>query len=494
MISLPQKATTHLLYAIAPSDTQISIRINEFDQILSYDGDVYLMLRGPVYRELVKVDQSLSSWGNYLKIARGQGGTQARAWPRGALLFATTHEDHYNSILQAGESRTIDYNPNQILSPLYAGEKIYQSGPSGCERWWKSFNAVNPYWDIITGDPCAAEEYTDIGWTYDLLKSTAPPLETHVLTVYSEPGDGFIDSYGGDWQAVRDNNGLEAWPTSTNDSGAVAASQGGAYVICRSFFEFDLDAISLTDRTITKIELDLVNYGYNESTIQIYGSDFTGDVAAGEFPYQDFGATAFLDSAFALVMWDGEANYNRNVMLLNAAGKAFVEAAFGGLVAFCVREYDHDVLNVPPVGTTHRNGLFFRDIGYNDPIRTPRLLITYEKSPEWTQHLDNTKWTATNGATWDGTKWNSSSGSIELAPAGTWADGYKPYKIRVTFAGEAEAWLEMRNTQGSGELLAGLNLVSSGDEVLITNYNGYDISDLYIFLNGSVSNIEFLEP
>ena len=99
------------------------------------------------------------------------------------MLFASTHADHYNSIIQRGENRVIDYNPNEILNPLYAGEKVYQDSPAGCERWWKSFNDTDPYWDIITGQACGSEEYQDIGWDYDLLESTVPPCFSGWLDV-----------------------------------------------------------------------------------------------------------------------------------------------------------------------------------------------------------------------------------------------------------------------------------------------------------------------
>ena len=163
------KAVAHLTAAILAADVQCQIYLNEYDQVLAAYDDVYLMLRGPVYRELVKVDLSASKWGEYLTVARGQGGTSARTWPVGTLLFSTTHADHYNSIVQRGASRTIDYNPNQILAPLYAGEKIYQNGPAGCERWWKSFNGSDAYWDLITGAACSAESYEDVGFDYPLL-------------------------------------------------------------------------------------------------------------------------------------------------------------------------------------------------------------------------------------------------------------------------------------------------------------------------------------
>jgi photosystem II stability/assembly factor-like uncharacterized protein len=169
-IGFTHKAVAHLLAAILVGTTEIKVHLTEYGQVLSVaDGDVYLMMRGTVNRELIKVDVSASEWGSSLTIARGQGGTTARDWPVGTVLFATTHADHYNSIIQAGENRTIDYNPNEVLTPLYAGEKVYQDAPAGCERWWKSYNGVNPYWDIITGEPCSFEGYEDIGWDYDLL-------------------------------------------------------------------------------------------------------------------------------------------------------------------------------------------------------------------------------------------------------------------------------------------------------------------------------------
>jgi hypothetical protein len=171
-IGFAHKIVAHIAGAIESGDTQISI-IETFvysEALTNVADHIYLMLRGPIYRELVKVDISASSWGNYLTVARGQGGTSARAWPLGTVLYATTHEDHFNAIIQSGENRIVDYNPNEILSPLFAGEKIYQSGPSGCERWWVSYNGTDAYWSLITGAPCSEEAYEDIGWTYEILR------------------------------------------------------------------------------------------------------------------------------------------------------------------------------------------------------------------------------------------------------------------------------------------------------------------------------------
>lgn len=181
-IGFAHKAAAHLEVAIGTSDTALVVDPQAFEAIIRTPGtSIYAILRDPVNREIVKIDVD-ASYSPVLTVTRGQGGSTPSAFKVGALLFASTHADHYNSILQRGFNRTIDYNPNEILTPLFAGEKIYQDGPAGCERWWKSFNGVDPYWDIITGVKCGAENYEDIGWDYDLLMIGDPWTEKATLT------------------------------------------------------------------------------------------------------------------------------------------------------------------------------------------------------------------------------------------------------------------------------------------------------------------------
>lgn len=185
-IGFAHKAVAHLLVAITASDTALVVDPQAFEALIRIPGDyIYAILRDPVNRELVKIDIA-GSTNPVLTVARGQGGSTPSAFKVGALVAVTTHEDHYNAIIQAGSSRTIDYNPNEILSPLYAGEKVYQDSPAGCERWWKAFNGSDPYWDIITGAKCGAENYEDIGWDYELLMLGDPWSEKQTLT-HSEP-------------------------------------------------------------------------------------------------------------------------------------------------------------------------------------------------------------------------------------------------------------------------------------------------------------------
>ena len=242
-IGFAHKAIGHLAQAIGSSDTTIVLHSMEYEPVLSAKGsEVYLMLRGPVNRELVKVDIAASLWGGYLTVARGQGGTSAVAWPVGSMLFATTHADHYNAIIQRGENRTIDYNPNEVLSPLFAGEEVYQDSPAGCERWWKAFNDTDLYWDIITGAPCASEGYFDIGWDYPILKSS---LTEQTISYY--------------WDAYNAGAGTP-WPNNPGNMVNGSTANWASHLGTGSAGDQRCNSISLESPpggspTITKVEI-----------------------------------------------------------------------------------------------------------------------------------------------------------------------------------------------------------------------------------------------
>jgi photosystem II stability/assembly factor-like uncharacterized protein len=106
---------------------------------------------------------------------------------------------------------------------LYAGEKVYQNAPAGCVRWWKSFNGVDPYWDIITGAPCGLEGYEDIGWDYDLLMPGDPwtlqhslglesPAQTNIYAACYDPThEVFVIGTGNDAQLWVSDDGGGTW-------------------------------------------------------------------------------------------------------------------------------------------------------------------------------------------------------------------------------------------------------------------------------------------
>jgi len=172
VINFNNRGVSHLQLAIGVSSTEIKIPWADFSQFINpqaIDGDtMWAVLRDPIVREIVKIDLANSNLNEataFLKVERAQGGTTAQMWPAGTLIFLTTHADHYESLFQPDGTRQIDFNPNGVVSPLYRGEKILQYAGCGV-RWWMSFDAVNPYWQLIAGEPCVDEEYIDTGFGF----------------------------------------------------------------------------------------------------------------------------------------------------------------------------------------------------------------------------------------------------------------------------------------------------------------------------------------
>lgn len=162
------RAVSHLAQAINSSATQIKIDAKDYELFnrlgAGADDFMFCVLRGPEDREIVKIIPDQGAYppaaNTFLKCERGQGGTAAEDWPAGTLIFLSTVADHYSEIVQRGNIRQVDYNPNGVLSPLFHGEEILQY--AGCEiRWWKSIDATNPYWHLIAGEPCGTEEFVN---------------------------------------------------------------------------------------------------------------------------------------------------------------------------------------------------------------------------------------------------------------------------------------------------------------------------------------------
>jgi len=323
----------------------------------------------------------------------------------------------------------------------------------------------------------------------------APTPEQQVFNQYSESGDGFVFNSDADWATCRNAAaGIESNASITNtDAAMISRDFGSSFGISRSHFEFDLTGFLATGRTIQSIALDLSGFGYNESTVQVQQSTFSGTVVDADF--DAFTGGMFLDSPFTWELWDG-GNYARNVMILNSAGQAYVESNFNGSVKLCAREAVYDVGNVEP-NAAYRCGTSYIEMGEtNWPyIRTPRLVITYLKIPDWTAQFDNTKWSIGSDGTWDGSKYTTTNDTLNLDTP-TFASGYKPYKLKLTFTGASSTWVELYNTDGFPVKLFNGQFFSGVPQV-INNYNNLDLTALDIFNydsgNFDVTNIEFLE-
>ena len=274
---------------------------------------------------------------------------------------------------------------------------------------------------------------------------------------------------------------------------------GTGYRETGGWFSFSEDVIFYAykddgRKTIQSIALDLVGNSYNESNVMVQEGTQSASLGTDDF---DSFTGSILAGPFDMELWV-EADPARNLIYLDST--SYVVTNLGSSVKFCVREYDHDYSDsAPGDSSNYRNGVYYVETGYESILRTPRLIITYEKFPSWTPYFDSTSWDITNNATWDGDKYTSGSiDLVELEDVGVWTSGYNPYKMRITFTGATEIWTELKNTGANKNLIDGNEVLTSGQEVIIENYNNLDFDTLLIYNNGSgafdVTNIEFLDP
>jgi hypothetical protein len=323
----------------------------------------------------------------------------------------------------------------------------------------------------------------------------------HRITIFSESGDGAVFNSANDtWANVHDAvTGDEISAEATiHENAATAWDYGSGYLIGRSHFIFDISSLTITASSIQSILVGIVAASREEGNVTIQESTFTSPVSLADF--DAFTGSQFVDRPLDWIIWINS-QYHRNTFTLNSAGRTYVENLIGsGSVKLCMREYDHDYLDVDPSGGSYRNGASYNEIeetGLPIRLRTPRIVITYLKDPVWLDNIGSSYWTIDNDATWDGSKYTSDSETIELSTTGSWAVDYKPYKIRFEFTGTSELYVQMYNTEGSSDLLFNNNVFTNGEEKVIWNYNNYDIDVIQIYNNDSgefdVTKIEFLD-
>lgn len=171
-----------------------------------YPGDVQLFLpqwaSGKVmyltitdsqnHIEVVKVT---GITGQKLTVTRGQDGTVARQWYDGVIINQRMPAALLDACIQKEAHRQVAYNPNGILTAAYRGEKVFQSGPSDCEkRWFKIVEGTK--WRLIAGAACPLEYFDDDGYLV-----SPPPIPSFKLVHLNTFGAGFacndisIDSY-----------------------------------------------------------------------------------------------------------------------------------------------------------------------------------------------------------------------------------------------------------------------------------------------------------
>jgi len=124
---------------------------------------------------------------------------------------------------------------------------------------------------------------------------------------------------------------------------------------------------------------------------------------------------------------------------------------------------------------------------------------------DWEAYFDNTKWYASGSCgwgagcgIWDDPVWEAifriGGWRLCIRDQGTWTDGYRPTKMRVTFTGPATLWHEFHDTNDHNITTSGQ--IASGEEISIWNWGSHDIGYLYLLdLDDyfEVTNIEFRE-
>ena len=120
---------------------------------------------------------------------------------------------------------------------------------------------------------------------------------------------------------------------------------------------------------------------------------------------------------------------------------------------------------------------------------------------DWVSYFDNTYWQIDSAfpvGNWDGSKWNSEDdGGVQaclLEAIGTWKNGYKPTRVRITLTGVSNVNMYFVNL--NEETIIGPDqLIHSGSEVTLTFPDAYDMAYMGWYLTGSspfsITNIEF---
>ena len=115
--------------------------------------------------------------------------------------------------------------------------------------------------------------------------------------------------------------------------------------------------------------------------------------------------------------------------------------------------------------------------------------------PEWISIFDNTRWAANSG-TWDGAKWTNGGGYFDLDPIGTWATGFRPTNIRISFTGGSACSYDLNDAFSSAIVSpSGIATgVAANPPYPLVYVTGTDITNLELQVNsppGTITNIEF---
>jgi len=124
-----------------------------------------------------------------------------------------------------------------------------------------------------------------------------------------------------------------------------------------------------------------------------------------------------------------------------------------------------------------------------------KISFVLKKEPvvdPWVSHFDNSDWAPGGGTSWTGSSWTGGFG-LQITDIGTWTEGYRPTKMRVTFTG-GPTNMTLKDVPGSLDNIAHDAAYVSGQEIDLDFSGLGDINEMRMGLGSvTVTNIEFLE-
>jgi len=197
--------------------------------------------------------------------------------------------------------------------------------------------------------------------------------EALFFSATAHTNDGRVGHVASSWEGARIAPS-GTWVNRTeqySDIGMYVYRWNSNFNIHRSFFWFYLGAIPGGSKVLSvTVTMGGQGFATNRVCIQIGSQGWT------LFPL-DY--DSFKGVCFDHILWKrsdvGEPVLNE--FTFNVTGRIYVETRLGKWIRFCVREYDHDYLDVTPdIGVRYQNGVFYSE--YAETALKPTINIFYE--------------------------------------------------------------------------------------------------------------------
>jgi hypothetical protein len=208
-------------------------------------------------------------------------------------------------------------------------------------------------------------------------------LDGYTATNWNDDNrSGYMWASAGSWSGARDAvvaTGFNPGDTSGNRVGC--HENKGTFTVYRSFIAFDMAEIVEATGDITSAQLRLRSGSPGPTNSPKF------DVFQGTWDYAltASGINDFTGSSLVAAPQVCPASGSYMTFTFNQDGLDYLNANQGKLVYFCIREYDHDVLNVPLTPADNYAGYFWSaSTSKKQADYDPRLYVIHEKSNEFT--------------------------------------------------------------------------------------------------------------